>query len=244
MNWDHKEISAQNDQAQPMQGMLCPNCGRTIQPTTSFCAHCRAAILRRYCAGCNRLVPDATKICPYCTTPATAKPRLHRFSPTSVGTGIAIAASLFLVIQGIRNTQVTQPVSSKGPVHAELTAEKMPSTARVAKPIAPQNPPSIENPTQLNIQGHELIKQKRYAEAAEVLRKAVNAFGHNSTAPAYPYAVFNLGQALRLSGNPKAAIPVMNACMNLIADPEMAKRELALDYQALSPQRHEELEGY
>ena len=238
MYWPPNDISAQSDQTQPMQGMSCPNCGRTIQPNTSFCVHCHAAVLRRYCPGCNRLVPDATETCPYCTTPATAKPRLHRFSPTSVGTGIAIVVSLFLVIQGIRNTQVAnvRTLAATMPVQAEPAVAKISSTLPAEKSVPPpiqQTDVSMEDATQLNFQGHQLILQKRYSEAVPILQKAVNAFQHNTSAPAYPYALFNLGQALRLSGSPKAAIPLINACMFSIADPEMAKRELELDYQAM-----------
>jgi len=237
MNWGQKDISAQNDQS--MQGMFCPNCGRIIQPNTSFCAHCHAAILRRYCPGCNRLVPDSTQICPYCTTPATAKPRLQHISPTSVGTGIAIVVSLFLVIQGIRNTQVVKAkVASAIPPSQPVAVANIPAAVTTEKPVSQsiqQTEISTDEATRLNFQGHELIKQKRYSEAIPVLQQAVNAFQRNTTAPAYPYALFNLAQALRLSGNPKAAIPLVTACINSIADPEMAKRELELDNQAVQP---------
>ncbi len=61
----------------------------------------------------------------------------------------------------------------------------------------------------LNAQGFSLINQGRAAEAVPILRQAVDSYPEGSTDLNYAYALYNLGNALRLSGHPEEAIPVL-----------------------------------
>ena len=61
----------------------------------------------------------------------------------------------------------------------------------------------------LNEQGYELIQAEEYEAAVPVLEEAVASFPEGSEDLAYAYALFNLGNALRLSGRPEEAIPVL-----------------------------------
>jgi eukaryotic-like serine/threonine-protein kinase len=61
----------------------------------------------------------------------------------------------------------------------------------------------------LNEQGFALIQAGEYEAAVPVLEEAVAAYPEGSEDLDYAYALFNLGNALRLSGRPEEAIPVL-----------------------------------
>jgi eukaryotic-like serine/threonine-protein kinase len=68
-----------------------------------------------------------------------------------------------------------------------------------------------DNPVSLNNTGFSLIQQGKPNEAVAPLQRAVSAFrtqGRTGEVD-YAYALFNLGNALRLSGQPAAAIPYL-----------------------------------
>jgi hypothetical protein len=71
----------------------------------------------------------------------------------------------------------------------------------------------------LEAAGHQLLSQGRYAQAIGVLREAVQASGGSVARCAEPtseacltfaYALYDLGSALRLQGDPHAAIPILS----------------------------------
>jgi serine/threonine protein kinase len=70
-------------------------------------------------------------------------------------------------------------------------------------------PSSSADGAALNAQGFELINEGRPADAVPILRQAVEAFPEGSTDLDYAYALYNLGHALRLSGHPEEAIPIL-----------------------------------
>ena len=53
------------------------------------------------------------------------------------------------------------------------------------------------------------MRAGRFEEAVPVLRRAVASWPEGSRDIEYAYALFNLGRALRLSGDPAAAIPYL-----------------------------------
>jgi tetratricopeptide (TPR) repeat protein len=61
----------------------------------------------------------------------------------------------------------------------------------------------------LNEEGFALIQAGEYEAAVPVLEEAVGSFPEGSEDVNYAYALFNLGNALRLSGRPDEAIPVL-----------------------------------
>jgi hypothetical protein len=72
--------------------------------------------------------------------------------------------------------------------------------------------------TELEAQGHGLLEAGRYSDAVPVLRRAVRATGEtlgrclepaSSTCLTYAYALYDLGRAVRLGGEPQAAVPIL-----------------------------------
>ena len=72
-----------------------------------------------------------------------------------------------------------------------------------------------------------MIQAGRYEEAVPVLEEAVRAFPPDSGELEYGYALFNLGNALRLSGRPEEAIPVLERRLEIPDQIDVVRRELA-----------------
>jgi serine/threonine-protein kinase len=79
----------------------------------------------------------------------------------------------------------------------------------------------------LNQQGYELIQAGEYAAAVPVLEEAVTSFPAGSEDLDYAYALFNLGSALRLSGRPEEAIPVLEERLQIPNQTGTVEEELA-----------------
>jgi serine/threonine protein kinase len=81
-----------------------------------------------------------------------------------------------------------------------------------SEPVEPAPAPeggSSADGASLNEQGFALIQAGEYEAAVPVLEEAVAAFPEGSEDLSYAYALFNLGNALRLSGRAEEAIPVL-----------------------------------
>ncbi len=87
---------------------------------------------------------------------------------------------------------------------------------------------------QLNDQGYSLIQSGDYADAVPVLRRAVAAFPPGTTDIRYAYALFNLGHALRLAGDPAAAIPILEQRLEIPDQTDVVQRELDAARAALA----------
>ena len=108
----------------------------------------------------------------------------------------------------------TEAAESSEPV--ESTEE--PTTAPVAEGEDPARGAA------LNEEGFGLIQAGEYEAAVPVLEEAVASFPEGSEDINYAYALFNLGNALRLSGRPAEAIPVLERRLE-IPDQEAEVRE-------------------
>jgi serine/threonine protein kinase len=89
-------------------------------------------------------------------------------------------------------------------------AQQAPQTQETQQTQATQAAQS-DNPVALNNTGFALIQQGKPSDAVAPLQRSVSAFrtqGRTSEID-YAYALFNLGNALRLSGQPAAAIPYL-----------------------------------
>lgn len=79
----------------------------------------------------------------------------------------------------------------------------------------------------LNDRGYALVQAGRYADAVGPLQRAVDAACPPSGADrTCAYALFNLGHALRLSGRPGEAIPILERRSQFADQPEVVQREL------------------
>jgi eukaryotic-like serine/threonine-protein kinase len=91
---------------------------------------------------------------------------------------------------------------------------------------APSSSSSVDGAS-LNAQGFSLINQGRAAEAVPILRRAVDSYPEGTTDLNYAYALYNLGNALRLSGQPEEAIPVLERRLSIPNQRSTVAAELA-----------------
>jgi serine/threonine-protein kinase len=101
--------------------------------------------------------------------------------------------------------KAVQPATTQTQQTQQTQATQQTQTAQTAT----QSP--SDNPVALNNTGFSLIQQGKPNEAVAPLQRAVSAFrtqGRTGEVD-YAYALFNLGNALRLSGQPAAAIPYL-----------------------------------
>ena len=99
--------------------------------------------------------------------------------------------------------------------------------AEASVPVATAEGSDPELGTSLNEQGFELIQAGEYEAAVPVLEEAVAAFPAGSEDISYAYALFNLGNALRLSGRPEEAIPVLEKRLEIPNQTGTVEEELA-----------------
>ena len=91
-------------------------------------------------------------------------------------------------------------------------------------PAPAGNDPSLG--AALNQEGYELIQAGSYAQAVPILEESVRAFPAGTEETEYAYALFNLGDALRLSGQPEAAVAVLEQRLLIPNQTDVVQREL------------------
>jgi serine/threonine-protein kinase len=78
----------------------------------------------------------------------------------------------------------------------------------------------------LQAQGHQLINQQQYDQAIPVLEQAVKSFPAGTSDLNYAYALYDLGNALRLGDRPRDAIPVLEERLKIDNQRDVVQREL------------------
>ncbi|HEY6145841.1 MAG TPA: serine/threonine-protein kinase [Solirubrobacterales bacterium] len=101
-----------------------------------------------------------------------------------------------------------------------------PEAAPEAEPEAATEAADSGSGASLNEQGYELIQAGDYEAAVPVLEGAVAAYPEGSEDLDYAYALFNLGSALRLSGRPEEAIPVLEQRLQIPNQTATVEQEL------------------
>jgi len=96
--------------------------------------------------------------------------------------------------------------------------------APVAAPTASGADPT--RGSSLNEQGYAMVQAGEYEAAVPVLEEAVRSFPEGTEDLDYAYALFNLGNALRLSGRPEDAIPVLEQRLQIPNQTETVEQEL------------------
>jgi serine/threonine-protein kinase len=96
--------------------------------------------------------------------------------------------------------------ASQSPAEAKEPKAEKPSEGESSAAAPPADSASG---AELNDIGFALIEEGRYDEAVDVLRRAVATFPEGTSDITYAYALFNLGHALRLAGQPEEAIPIL-----------------------------------
>jgi serine/threonine-protein kinase len=128
-----------------------------------------------------------------------------------VGAVVAIAAGGGGSGHPTRTSSATASAGRKSaPAKTHSTAQAPPATAKTQSTPAPAVS-STADPAALNNQAFALINQGKPTAAVSLLQQAVQRFRDQSRTGEidYAYALFNLGNALRLSGSPAAAIPYL-----------------------------------
>ena len=118
--------------------------------------------------------------------------------------------------------ETEEPTESAEPTEA-------PETSESSEPVANVPTPEGEDPAQgaaLNEEGFGLIQAGEYEAAVPVLEQAVASFPEGSEDINYAYALFNLGNALRLSGRPDEAIPVLEHRLEFPDQESKVRQEL------------------
>ena len=185
-------------------------------------------------------------VAPVGSSPAAAATRnLPRWlAPAALGAAILILLAIVLGTSGggSDNGRLAAAVAGKGQKAGseskQPNSQSQPSTSTITTTTTTANtapPPAdagsvsgIAEGTRLNDQGYALIQQDRYAEAVPILQRAVKAFPAGTSDLNYAYALFNLGHALRLAGDPAAAIPILEQRLQIPDQTETVQAELDL----------------
>jgi serine/threonine protein kinase len=108
---------------------------------------------------------------------------------------------------------------------SETSAE--PEAAETSEAEAPPSSEgSPESGAALNEEGYAMIQAGEYESAVPVLEEAVASYPEGSEDVGYAYALFNLGNALRLSGRPEEAIPILEQRLQIPNQTSTVEQEL------------------
>jgi serine/threonine protein kinase len=169
-------------------------------------------------------------------SPPRSASRRIRWSAAAALLGVLAAVAIAVAVagtadeqgggRGAADSQVSRGASPRQPVEEA----KSPSASQVeGSPVASAPVPSGEDPSRgsaLNQEGFELLQAGSYEEAVPVLEEAVRAFPPGTEDLDYAYALFNLGNALRLSGRAGEAIPVLERRLEIPNQTGVVRREL------------------
>lgn len=150
-------------------------------------------------------------------------------APIALALAAVIVAVLVLIGLGggaARLHSASAPRAPAKPRAAATPSSTTPAatTSTAAPAPAPPAPVSPALATQLEGQGHSLLDAGQYAGAIPVLRRALAATGEQTnacleptsdTCLTYAYALYDLGRALRLSGDSAAAVPILEARLQI-----------------------------
>lgn len=159
--------------------------------------------------------------------PQLATPRLTRGKAVAIAGALTTLAVALLVIgegpQETRGGKTDSSAATSGREGGEATDRRKAEATAVPTPAG--NDPALGST--LNQEGFEMIQAGRYGEAIPVLEEAIRAFPPGTDDLNYAYALFNLGNALRLSGRPEEAIPVLESRLKIPNQTGVVRRELA-----------------
>jgi serine/threonine-protein kinase len=108
------------------------------------------------------------------------------------------------------------------------------TTAPTTTPSKPTPAPPAGAPDALEAQGHQLMDGGDYTRAIPVLQHAVAQADPGSLT--YAYALYDLGRSLRLSGDPRAAVPILYRRLQIRNQTGTVRSELTLALRALGQQ--------
>jgi serine/threonine-protein kinase len=147
------------------------------------------------------------------TTAAKAKNGKSKKAKQTAGAGAAAKAA--------ESSEAAAAESSEATEEPEVVESSEPEP-EAAEPTEV----SSESGAALNEQGYALIQAGEYDAAVPVLEEAVASYPEGSEEVDYAYALFNLGNALRLSGRPEEAIPILERRLEIPNQTSTVEQEL------------------
>ena len=162
---------------------------------------------------------------------------------TALVAGIAVV-SAFVAIwvsggdHGTRVPIATRPHSRLAVASGGARPAVVPRSTHPPPPM----PVSPVHATELEAEGHGLLQAGRYGAAVPVLERAVLATGEtlgaclepaSSTCLTYAYALYDLGRAVRLGGEPQAAVPILERRLQIDNQRWIVSDELQLALQGI-----------
>jgi len=147
-------------------------------------------------------------------TAAKAKKAKSKSAKQAAGGGSAAAAA------EAEEASAAETAATSGGGEEPEAAE----TSEAEPPPAAEG--SSESGAALNEQGYAMIQAGEYEAAVPVLEEAVASYPEGSEDLGYAYALFNLGNALRLSGRPDEAIPILEQRLQIPNQTSTVEQEL------------------
>jgi eukaryotic-like serine/threonine-protein kinase len=124
-----------------------------------------------------------------------------------------------------REAAQKEPEATAPPSEPEAASEPE-ETSEPAEVTTASPEESSESGAALNEEGYALIQAGEYEAAVPKLEEAVASYPEGTEDVGYAYALFNLGNALRLSGRPDEAIPILERRLEIPNQTSTVEREL------------------
>lgn len=136
----------------------------------------------------------------------------------------ALAVAFLLVSNGSEGPNDKSSDTADGRVGA-TASDRTETETSTAVPTPSGNDAALAS--SLNEEGFAMIEAGDYEGAVPVLEEAIKTFPPGTDDLNYAYALFNLGNALRLSGRPEEAIPVLEQRLGIPNQTDTVRSELA-----------------
>ena len=193
-------------------------------------------------------VAAKTKRDPVRETACQANPRSRVLAVAAVLAGIVVASSVIALWAAGRHSATRAMVATRSHPPVVAAARKSPparagASAHPAPAPAPTVPVSAALASELEAEGHGLLEDGRYGNAVPVLKRAVLATGKtlgaclepaNTTCLTYAYALYDLGRAVRLSGDPQEAVAILERRLQIDNQRSVVVAELQLARERIS----------
>jgi hypothetical protein len=167
-----------------------------------------------------------------------ANPRGRVLALTALLAGIVVVSFVALRASG-GNQEPRAPIAKRAHPRVVVAADGAHPARRAPLPTHPPSPAPVSPAlaTELEAHGHSLLEAGQYGDAVPVLKRAVLATGKNlgaclepasSTCLTYAYALYDLGRAVRLSGEPREAVAILERRLQIDNQRSVVVAELQL----------------
>lgn len=158
--------------------------------------------------------------------PRSPRPAWGRVAAIAAGLA-ALAVAFLLISDGFEQTGGGRNDASVGANGRAKTAPPTVDEAEASEAVPAPTGDDAALASSLNEEGFAMIEVGDYEGAVSVLEEAIGTFPPGTDNLNYAYALFNLGNALRLSGRPEEAIPVLEQRLEIPNQTEAVRSELA-----------------